>query len=169
MNSRERVLAAVNHQKPDRVPIDLGAIRASGISAVVYDQMKKRAGINTPTKIHDTMQILAEIEMEMVDRLHVDVLPLDVVDAARARSPENHAAPGLDQAVDASLGFANTLVVAPGEVAHDVAQRSDAVREIRAGPDLLFRRPGVNGRELTMVGLFDIQHVKTHLREDAGQ
>ncbi len=61
MNSRERVLAAVNFEAPDRVPIDLGALRASGINAVVYDRLKKRLGLNSPTKIHDTMQILAEI------------------------------------------------------------------------------------------------------------
>ena len=35
MNSRERVLAAVNYQKPDRVPIDLSAMGASGINAAV--------------------------------------------------------------------------------------------------------------------------------------
>jgi len=80
MNSRERVLRAVNFQKPDRVPIDLGAIRASGINAVVYDELKKRMGIDTSTKIHDTMQILAEVEMEVLERLHVDILPLDVGD-----------------------------------------------------------------------------------------
>ena len=82
MNSRERVQAAVNFQKPDRVPIDLGALRASGISAVVYDKLKKSIGLDTPTKIHDTMQILAEIEMEMIDHLHIDVLPLDASDVA---------------------------------------------------------------------------------------
>ena len=85
MNSRERVLRAVNFQKPDRVPIDLGAIRASGINAVVYDALKKRMGINTPTKIHDTMQILAEIEMEVLERLHIDVVPLDAGDVAWVR------------------------------------------------------------------------------------
>lgn len=81
MNSRERVLEAVNFRKPDRVPIDLGGIRASGINAVVYDQLKKRMGIYTPTKIHDSMQILAELEMEVLDRLHVDVVPLEAVTA----------------------------------------------------------------------------------------
>ena len=55
MNSRERVLRAVNHQRPDRIPIDLGGIRASGIAAPVYDRLKQRLGIHTPTKIHDTM------------------------------------------------------------------------------------------------------------------
>ncbi len=96
MNSRERVLKAVNFETPDRVPIDLGAIRASGINAVVYDRLKKRMGINTPTRIHDTMQILAELELEVVDRLHVDVLPLEPMTAEWARQ-------------DASNGVRKTL------------------------------------------------------------
>ena len=82
MNSRERVLRTINFQKPDRVPIDLGAMRASGINAVVYDRLKKRMGISTPTKIHDALQILAEVEIEVLNRLHVDVVPLDAGDVA---------------------------------------------------------------------------------------
>ena len=85
MNSRERVLRAINFQQPDRVPIDLGGIRASGINAVVYDQLKQRMGINTPTKIHDSMQILAELELVVLDRLHVDVVPLEGASATWAR------------------------------------------------------------------------------------
>lgn len=85
MNSRERVEKAVNFQTPDRVPIDLGAIRASGVNAVVYDQLKKRMGIESPTRIHDTMQILAELELEVLERLHVDVLPLEPMTAEWAR------------------------------------------------------------------------------------
>ena len=85
VNSRERVLKAVNFQQPDRVPIDLGGIRASGINAVVYDKLKKRMGIDTPTRVHDTMQILAELEMDVIDRLHVDVLPLEPMTAKWAR------------------------------------------------------------------------------------
>ena len=85
MKSRERVLKAVNFEKPDRVPIDLGGIRASGINAVVYDKLKKRMGIGSPTRIHDTMQILAELDMEIVERLHVDVLPLEPMTAQWAR------------------------------------------------------------------------------------
>jgi uroporphyrinogen decarboxylase len=85
MNSRERVLKAVNFENPDRVPIDLGGIRASGINAVVYDMLKKRMGIETPTRVHDTMQILAELDMEVVERLHVDVLPLEPMTVQWAR------------------------------------------------------------------------------------
>ena len=96
MTSRERVLKAVNFERPDRVPIDLGGIRASGINAVVYDQLKKRMGITTPTRIHDTMQLLAELEPEVLDRLQVDVLPLEPMTAVWARQ-------------DASQGVRKTL------------------------------------------------------------
>ena len=96
MNSRERVLKAVNFETPDRVPIDLGGIRASGVNAVVYDQLKKRMGIESPTRIHDTMQILAELEVEVVERLHVAVLPLEPMTAMWARQ-------------DASDGLRKTL------------------------------------------------------------
>lgn len=81
MTSRERVLKAVNFEEPDRVPIDLGAIRASGINAVVYDEMKRRMGLDTQTKIHDPMQLLAELEPEFIDRWHIDVVPLEAVTA----------------------------------------------------------------------------------------
>ena len=82
MDSRESVRRAVHFEKPDRTPIDLGAIRASGINAVLYDQLKRRMGIQTPTKIHDTLQILAEVELEVIERLHADVVPLDASDVA---------------------------------------------------------------------------------------
>ncbi|MHB1356799.1 MAG: uroporphyrinogen decarboxylase family protein [Anaerolineae bacterium] len=85
MNSRERVLAAINFQQPDRTPIDLGGVRASGINAVLYDHLKRRMGIHTPTKIHDPMQILAEVEPEVLERLHGDVLPLEAATARWSR------------------------------------------------------------------------------------
>ena len=94
MTSRERVTAAVNFREPDRVPIDLGGTRASGINAVVYDRLKRRMGISTPTKLHDPMQILAELEPEMIDRLAVDVVPLE---AATARKRATASASGAER------------------------------------------------------------------------
>jgi uroporphyrinogen decarboxylase len=92
MNSRERVLAAINYQPPDRVPIDLGGVRASGINAVVYGLLKQRMGIHTPTKIHDPMQILAEVEPEVLERLHGDVLPLEAATARWSRQDAHEGA-----------------------------------------------------------------------------
>ena len=73
MTSRQRVEAAVNFRKPDRIPIDLGGCRASGINSSVYTKLKRRLGINTPTKVQDTMQILAEIEPEVLEELRAFV------------------------------------------------------------------------------------------------
>jgi len=89
MTSRERVWRAINHQRPDRVPIDLGAMRASGISVTVYDRLKKRCGLDTPTKVLDSMQLLAEVEPEMLQRLHVDVVPLEGALAAWSGMPHS--------------------------------------------------------------------------------
>ena len=77
MTSRQRVHCAINFQRPDRVPIDLGGMRASGINAVLYDQLKRRLGIRTPTKVHGAMDMLAEVEPEVLGRLHVDIVPLE--------------------------------------------------------------------------------------------
>lgn len=41
MNSRERVLAAVNHKEPDKVPIDLGGTQCSTLTAVGNEKLKE--------------------------------------------------------------------------------------------------------------------------------
>lgn len=78
MRSRERVVKAVNHQVPDRVPIDLGAMKASTIAAIAYDKLKRQLGLPTPTKVIDPRFMIAALEDEVLRRLHVDVVPLDL-------------------------------------------------------------------------------------------
>jgi len=78
MTSRERVLKAVNHQVPDRVPIDLGGMKASGIAVSACDKVKRRLGIRTPTKVLDPRFMIAVVEDELLQRLHADVVPLDL-------------------------------------------------------------------------------------------
>ncbi len=79
---RERVLRALNSEKPDRAPIDLGGMRASGIASSACPRLKRRLGAHTPSKVADAVQIPAEVEPEVLDALHVDVAPLDVATAA---------------------------------------------------------------------------------------
>ena len=75
MSSRERVLTALNHQEPDRVPIDLGAECNSGIAAGAYARLRQRLGINgAPVKVHDVEQMMAWVELPVVEALGVDVL-----------------------------------------------------------------------------------------------
>jgi uroporphyrinogen decarboxylase len=89
MTSRERVEKAVNFRVPDRVPIDLGGMKASGIASLSYDRLKKRLGIDTPTRILDPRFMIAVVEEEVLRRFHADVLPVDlsgIVGAVRPRS-----------------------------------------------------------------------------------
>ncbi len=77
MSSRERVLAAINHQEPDRVPIDLGGTRVTSIEPGVYARLRERLGIQgDPVKVMDVWQMLAWVEQPAVERLGVDVLPV---------------------------------------------------------------------------------------------
>ena len=45
MTSRERVLAAINHQQPDRVPIDFGATGQTGISVCALKRLRDYLGL----------------------------------------------------------------------------------------------------------------------------
>lgn len=75
MTSRERILAAIEHREPDRVPVDLGATPSSGISAVAYGNLKKYLGITIGhTRIYDVVQQLAQPEDEVLERLGIDVV-----------------------------------------------------------------------------------------------
>jgi len=80
LTSRERILMAINHREPDRVPVDLGATPSSGISALGYDKLKKLIGMDShPTLVYDVVQQLAQPHMQVLDKFGVDV-----VDAGRA-------------------------------------------------------------------------------------
>ncbi|GAB6166640.1 uroporphyrinogen decarboxylase family protein [Thermostilla marina] len=77
MLARERVLKAINHEEPDRVPIDVGGTRQSGIAASTYHRLKRHLGIETPTRVYDVYQMLAEIERPILERFGADVVGLN--------------------------------------------------------------------------------------------
>jgi uroporphyrinogen decarboxylase len=75
MTSRERILAAIEHRQPDRVPVDLGATPSSGISATAYGNLKRHLGITRGhTRLYDVVQQLAQPEEVILDRFGIDVL-----------------------------------------------------------------------------------------------
>jgi hypothetical protein len=78
MTSRERVLKALSFQEPDRVPLDLGGTIVSGIMAHALDRLRKYLGLELrPVKVYEALQMLGEVEMDVVERLGIDVLPLE--------------------------------------------------------------------------------------------
>jgi uroporphyrinogen decarboxylase len=77
MTSRERVMAALNHASPDRVPIDFGAHRSSGIMAVAYRKLRRHLGLpGRPIRVYDLIQQLAIIDDDVLDRFGVDAIEL---------------------------------------------------------------------------------------------
>ena len=77
MNSRERVLCAINHEQPDRVPIDVGGTRQSGIAASTYHQLKESLGLSSTTRVYDLYQMLADVERPVMERFGADVVGLN--------------------------------------------------------------------------------------------
>jgi uroporphyrinogen decarboxylase len=75
MTSRERIIAAIEHREPDKVPIDLGSTPSSGISVIGYNNLKKSLGITGgKTLVYDVVQQLAQPEDEILDLFNIDVI-----------------------------------------------------------------------------------------------
>jgi uroporphyrinogen-III decarboxylase len=77
MTSRERVLKSLNHEEPDRVPLDLGASVLTGMHVSSIYKLRQAMKLDppgTPIKVLDPYQMLGEVEMDLVDALGVDVV-----------------------------------------------------------------------------------------------
>ncbi len=76
MKSRERVRLALNHQEPDRPPIDLGATMTSGAQVSVVSKVRQTLGLDkpgTPVKVAEPYQMLGEIADDLKAALGVDI------------------------------------------------------------------------------------------------
>jgi len=81
MKSRERVLAALNHQQPDRVPRDLGSTTATGIHPHAYRALKRYLGLAGDFQFLSARAQLVLVEQPILDCFGIDCLPL-IPDAA---------------------------------------------------------------------------------------
>ena len=76
MNSRERLLTAISHKEPDRIPVDIGATPSSGISAVAYHNLIKYLGLNLKNHVYDVIQEVTQPDIEILEMFKVDVLDI---------------------------------------------------------------------------------------------
>lgn len=83
MTSRERLLAALNHKTPDRIPIDLGGTPTSTISLSAHENLKSYLGIHSETRVMSPIFLTAYPNDEIVKRFGVDVKMVT------AKSPAN--------------------------------------------------------------------------------
>jgi len=97
MTSRERVLAVLNHEPPDRVPIVLGPSNATGVKMGTYRRIKELIGVQAEDRyIYDWPELgTAEMDEATLDRLHSDVRgvldlePASVMERNRQREPHS--------------------------------------------------------------------------------
>lgn len=77
MTSRERVLSAIAHREPDRVPVDLGSTPSSGISAIACNRLKAHLGLTAePTRVYDVVQQVAQPDDALLDHFGIDVVDI---------------------------------------------------------------------------------------------
>ena len=79
MNSRERVEAALNHQTPDYVPLDLGGSPVTGMQVSCVYQLRQALKLDepgTPVKVIEPYQMLGEIAPDLLDAIGADVIGL---------------------------------------------------------------------------------------------
>jgi uroporphyrinogen decarboxylase len=70
--SKQRVLKALNHEIPDRVPIDLGGFQ-TGIHKRAYAELLTHLGIEDDISVLDPVQQLVKPCEELLERFHVDI------------------------------------------------------------------------------------------------
>ena len=78
MDSRERVLTALDHREADRVPRDFAGTRYSSIHAEAYQRLRPALGLpDEEIRIVDTTQGLARVHDDIRTRLGADVGLID--------------------------------------------------------------------------------------------
>jgi uroporphyrinogen decarboxylase len=73
MTSRERVLTALDHREPDRVPIDIGSCGPTGIHVDSYQRLLAVLGIQEDVKLWDVSMQLAQPSEAVLEVLGADV------------------------------------------------------------------------------------------------
>ena len=79
MTSRERIKAALNHQEPDRVPVDFGGTFETGIAASTVYYLRQALGLDSSddrVKVVEPYQVLGEIKNDLRDAMSVDTTAL---------------------------------------------------------------------------------------------
>ena len=77
MTPRQRILDTIEHRQPDRVPVDFGGHRSSGIMAMAYARLKNALGITSgDVYVYDVIQQLAIVEPAVIDAVGADAIEL---------------------------------------------------------------------------------------------
>jgi uroporphyrinogen decarboxylase len=73
LSHRDRVLAVLNHEVPDRYPVDLGGSPASGINLYAYKRLKQHLGLPGPIRVQTERSLLAWPDDAILELFDVDL------------------------------------------------------------------------------------------------
>ncbi|MHB8112381.1 MAG: uroporphyrinogen decarboxylase family protein [Bellilinea sp.] len=74
ITGRERLLTALAHREPDRIPLDLGSTQVTGIHVIAYQKLRQALGLpSVKPQPYDSIQGLAVPDEDLIARLGVDV------------------------------------------------------------------------------------------------
>jgi uroporphyrinogen decarboxylase len=77
MTPRQRVLSALNHRQPDKVPVDFSGHRSSGIHAIAYARLRDYLGLpKRPIRVYDPIQQMAVVDEDVLRRFAIDTIEL---------------------------------------------------------------------------------------------
>jgi uroporphyrinogen decarboxylase len=76
LTSRERVLCALNHEEPDRVPLFIGTSGATTLLAPAYERLKAFVGVKAEPRLMWKAMQYARLDEEVLVRLGSDGRPL---------------------------------------------------------------------------------------------
>ena len=71
MNSKERLITALNHEEPDRVPLDLGGW-VTTMSIKTYNRLLEKLGKDRKGEVFDWLRQNVQPEEDILERLGVD-------------------------------------------------------------------------------------------------
>ncbi len=73
--SKKRMLDAINHRQPDRIPLDFGGTTVTGIHIQAVEALRKHYGLeHRPVKLYEPYQCLGLIEDDLAQCLGTDVV-----------------------------------------------------------------------------------------------
>jgi uroporphyrinogen decarboxylase len=73
LTHRERVLAVIDREVPDRYPVDLGGSPASGINLYAYKRLKQHLGLPGPIRVQTERSLLAWPDEAILELFDVDL------------------------------------------------------------------------------------------------
>lgn len=74
MTPRQRVVDALAHRQPDRIPVDFGSSFITGIHCSVVEKLRHHYGLEKrPVKVPEPYQMLGLVEDDLKDAMGIDV------------------------------------------------------------------------------------------------